>query len=192
MAPAACPLCAIPVQDGLVCGSCLRQPPAFDATRAVLSYVFPADRLVQALKYRRRLALAGFFANALAATERPAGAVVLVPMPLHPRRLQERGFNQSAEIGRVLARLWNLPFEADTVERVRDTAPQASTTWVERRANVRGAFRCGGSFSGRTVVVIDDVMTTGATLDELARTLKSQGGAVRVENRVVARTPLPV
>lgn len=191
LASAGCAICAIPVVEAPVCGSCLRQPPAFDASFAALSYVFPADRLVQALKYRQRLALADLLAAALARGPRPDGNAILVPMPLHARRLQERGFNQAAEIGRRLARLWGLPFEADAVERVRDTPPQASLPWLERRANVRGAFTCGRSFSGRTVVVIDDVMTTGATLDELARTLKSRGGAVRVENRVVARTPLP-
>lgn len=186
----ACPVCAIPVQDGLVCGSCQRTTPAFDATVAALPYVFPADRLVQALKYGNRLALAPFLASLLEAFAPPAEDAIVVPMPLHPRRLRERGFNQAAEIARPLARAWGLPFDAAAVERVRDTPPQASLPWLERRLNLRGAFRCRGEFAGRTVVVVDDVMTTGATLDELARTLKSRGAA-RIVNRVVARTPLP-
>lgn len=188
---AACPVCAIPSGEDLVCGSCQRVEPAFDATAAALPYVFPVDRLVRALKYGRRLALARFLSGLLEPLAPLAGADVVVPMPLHPARLRERGFNQAAEIARPLARAWGLPFETASVERVRDTAPQASLPWLERRRNLRGAFRCHGSFEGRTVVVIDDVMTTGATLDELARTLKSHGAA-RVENRVVARTPSPV
>lgn len=187
-----CPVCAIPVVGGLICGRCQRQAPAFDATTAALSYVFPVDRLIRALKYRHRLAVAGFFAQVLLPLAPPEGPpAVIVPMPLHLTRLRQRGFNQAAEIARPLARAWGLPLELNGVWRVRDTAAQASLPWTERRVNMRGAFRCDVSFRGKTVVVIDDVMTTGATLDELARTLKSHGAA-RVENRVVARTPLPV
>lgn len=190
--PRACPVCAIPVvDDGGPCGRCQCLPPAFDASAAALSYVFPVDRLIRALKYRHRFAVSAFLAQVLHPLMRPADPAVVVPMPLHERRLRERGFNQAAEIARPLARAWGLPLELGAVRRVRDTAPQVSLPWAERRVNMRGAFRCDVSFGGKTVVVIDDVMTTGATLDELARTLKSHGAA-RVENRVVARTPLSV
>lgn len=191
MLAAVCPVCAIPSGEDLICGSCQRTQPAFDATVAALPYVFPVDRLVQALKYGRRLALTRFLSGLLEPFAPPRGPAVVVPMPLHPARLRERGFNQAAEIARPLARAWGLPFDTDAVERVRDTAPQATLPWLERRRNMRGAFRCQGSFAGRTVVVVDDVMTTGSTLDELARTLKSHGAAC-VVNRVVARTPSPV
>lgn len=188
---AVCPVCAIPSGEDLICGTCQRTRPAFDATAAALPYVFPVDRLVQALKYGRRLALTRFLSGLLEPFAPPQGAAVVVPMPLHPARLRERGFNQAAEIARPLARAWGVPLLIDAVERVRDTAPQATLPWLERRRNMRGAFRCNGSFAGRVVVVVDDVMTTGATLDELARTLKSHGAAC-VVNRVVARTPSPV
>ena len=186
--PPACPICAVPSAAGAVCGRCLRAPPAFDATHAALAYGFPLDRIVQALKYRHRLAIAGFFAGLLEPLGPPQGASLILPMPLHVRRLRERGFNQAVEIARPLARAWRLPLELRAVERAMHTAPQVSLPWSARSVNMRGAFRCDGSFAGRTVVVVDDVMTTGATLDELARTLKRHGAA-RVENLVVARTP---
>ncbi|BAL23331.1 ComF family protein [Azoarcus sp. KH32C] len=186
-----CPVCAIPVKGGAVCGSCQREPPAFDASVAALSYLFPADRLLQALKYGGRLAVSQLLAQLLLEWVAPAEEAVLVPMPLHERRLRERGFNQAVEIARPLARAWKLPLELEAVRRVRDTVSQATLPWSRRRVNMRGAFRCDTSFAGKTVIVIDDVMTTGATLDELARTLKASGAA-RVENCVVARTPSPV
>jgi len=186
----ACPVCALPTADGGCCGRCQSEPPAFDATRACFAYEFPVDRMVQALKYRHRLGVAGFFADALLALGVPAESAVLLPMPLHVQRLRERGFNQAVEIARPLARAWALPMMLAGVTRTMDAAPQASLPWQERQANVRGAFRCDESFAGRTVIVVDDVMTTGATLGELARTLKRRGAA-RVENLVVARTPPP-
>lgn len=185
----ACPACALPLAEaGVSCGACQREPAAFDATVAAFTYRFPVDRLVQALKYSGRLALAGWFAERLAVAPPAAERVVLLPMPLHPARLRTRGFNQSAEIARPLARAWGVPLELDAVRRVRDTRPQAALPWSARRVNMRGAFRCERSFAGVCVVVVDDVMTTGATLDELARVLKAHGAA-RVENRIVARTP---
>jgi len=170
-----------------VCGTCLNRPPHFDATLALWRYEFPCDRLVQALKYRAQLALAGFFARSLASRPLPEFDVLL-PMPLHPRRLAERGFNQALEIARGLAR--NLgPIEPRGVLRVKNTPPQAELPYEERAKNVRGAFLCKLDLSGARVAVLDDVMTTGATLNELARALK-RAGATRVENFVIARTVL--
>lgn len=179
----------MPTPEAAVCGRCLRDPPAFDATGAAFAYRFPVDRMVQALKYRERLALAGFFADALRPF-RPSGDALIVPMPLHRRRLRERGFNQAVEIARPLALAWGLPLVLSGVMRAVHTAPQASLPWKARSVNIRGAFRCDVPFDGKTVIVVDDVMTTGATLDELARTLKLRGAA-RVENLVIARTPPP-
>jgi ComF family protein len=171
------------VADGLVCGRCLRAPPAFDSTHALYDYVFPADVLVRAFKYHHRLALARFFADA--AEDLPE-IDVLVPMPLHPRRLSERGFNQALEIARPLARAAGLPLVQEGVVRERYTPPQAMLDREARLANPRGAFASRCRFDGLRVMVVDDVMTTGASLDALARCLKAAGAAT-VHNFVLAR-----
>jgi ComF family protein len=186
--PEHCPRCALPTPGGLVCGSCLANPPHFDGTLALWLYEFPCDRLVQALKYRAWLALAPFFARCLVSRRFPA-ADVIVPMPLHPDRLAQRGFNQALEVARGLARRTGAPLDPRGTQRVRNTIPQTELRYEERARNIRGAFVAKVDFSGKTVAVVDDVMTTGATLDELARVLK-RAGAVRVENLVIARSVL--
>jgi ComF family protein len=184
--PESCPRCALPSPAAAVCGSCLNRPPHFDATLALWRYEFPCDGLVQALKYRARLALAGFFARSLASRPLPAVDVIL-PMPLHPKRIAERGFNQALEIARALARHRGRPIAPRGVLRVKDTLPQTDLPYEERAKNVHGAFLCKLDLSGASVAVLDDVMTTGATLNELARALK-RAGATRIENLVIART----
>lgn len=186
--PAAhCPVCALPVPTGDVCGRCLKHPPAFDATLAVWAYAEPADQLIHALKFRARLPLAGWFARELHTLGLPP-CDLLLAMPLHPDRLRERGFNQSVEIGRVLGRLGRLHFDAFGLVRLHDTPPQRGLAWAQRRRNVRGAFAVRTEVAGKHVVVVDDVLTTGASLHEVARTLKS-AGALTVTNLVLARTP---
>ena len=184
-----CPVCALPTPGGETCGACQRKAPNFDATLAPFIYAFPVDRLAQALKYQHRLALAGWLGLQLAAELARHGVRpdLIVPMPLHPRRLSQRGFNQALELARPLARLSGLALDWRLVERNLDAPPQASLPWKARRKNVKGVFLCPGNPAGLHVLVVDDVMTTGATLDELARSLKARGAA-RVTNLVVART----
>jgi ComF family protein len=186
--PERCPRCALPAPRGAVCGTCLANPPHFDGTAALWPYEFPADRLVQALKYRAWLGLASYFARQLARHLLPP-VDLIVPMPLHPARLASRGFNQALEIARVLAALTGLPLASRGTQRVRNTVPQADLLYEERTRNIRGAFAARIDFAGRTVAVVDDVMTTGATLNELARTIK-RAGAAGVQNLVVARAVL--
>jgi ComF family protein len=181
-----CPRCALAAPGGAVCGRCLAEPPRYDATFAALAYAFPGDVLIQALKFRGELALAPLLAEMLRQrTSTDEGIDLVVPVPLSSQRLRERGYNQAAEIARRLRA--RAPLELFLCERSRDTAAQAELPWSERRRNVRGAFRCTRAIPGGTVAVVDDVMTTGATLDEMAATLK-QAGARRVVNWVVART----
>lgn len=186
-----CPRCAMPSASGEACGRCLKRAPHFDATHAVLRYGFPADRVILSLKYGANLPAAAYLAQLLAQSLRHAANArnvdLVLAMPLHRRRLAQRGFNQSVEIGRRVARELDLPFSHAAAVRVRDTPPQADLPLIRRRANVRGAFDCTQTLDGRSVAVIDDVMTSGATVDELAKVLK-RAGAMRVENWVVART----
>jgi len=191
LAGPACPRCALPSQDGALCGRCLARPPAYDATVAALAYAFPADVLVQGLKFRGELALAPLLGQALAA-RLPRGARVdfILPVPLSAVRLRERGFNQALEIARSLAAATGCRLAPQLAERSRETPPQVDLPLDERARNVRGAFSCTQALERAEIAVVDDVMTTGATLDELAATLK-RAGAARVVNWVVARTPPP-
>ena len=188
----ACPRCALPGTSNAECGACLAHPPHYDASCAAFIYAYPLDRLVQALKYGGQLALSSLFARALHQRVGNAEGVDLIaPLPLHPARLQRRGFNQAAEIAKVLSRLSGIDVELDLGRRVRDTAAQTDLPLRERAANMRRAFSCTRNLSGLCIAVVDDVMTTGTTLDEFARALKLSGAA-RVENWVVARTPRDV
>lgn len=179
-----CPRCALDSVDGALCGRCLREPPAYDATSAALAYEFPADALLHALKFRGELALAPLLAGLLAARLGTARVDHVVPVPLSTQRLRSRGYNQAAELARRLGRG---SVTLELCERVRDSGPQSELPYAERQKNVRGAFRCRGALIGARVALVDDIMTTGATLNELARELK-RAGAVHVENWVVART----
>ena len=181
-----CPRCALPSPGAAVCGRCLADAPHYDATVAALAYRFPADTLVHALKFRSQLALAPLMGDLLIDKIRERIDLV-VAVPLSRERLRERGYNQAVEIARHVAKERRVPLELTIMTRERNTQAQADLPWSERARNVRGAFRCERSLDGAAIAVVDDVMTTGATLDELAATLK-RAGAARVVNWVVART----
>ena len=182
----ACPICALPATAGRTCARCISRPPPFDATIAVYDYVFPVGQLVHALKYRTALDLAAWLGARLAECA-GAGWDIVVPVPLHRGRLRERGFNQSLELARPLARR-GIRLLRDGVVRSRATPSQAGLDARARWRNVRGTFDVEADLEGCSVVVVDDVMTTGATLRALALALR-RAGAVRVANLVVARTP---
>ena len=186
----ACPRCALASPGSAVCGACLSKPPPFDATVAAWRYAFPADCVLQAFKYGGRLALAEPLAQAVAQAVRTRNASLpdcLVAMPLAARRQRERGFNQAHEIARRLATYVGMPLVHD-LRRTRDTLPQADLTLHERARNVRDAFEARAGLVGRAVAIVDDVMTTGATLSAAALAVR-KAGAVRVEAWIVARTP---
>jgi ComF family protein len=154
-------------------------------------YAFPLDRVVPRLKYHAQLAIVPMLGSCLAETAsaqpRPD---CLIPMPLHPSRIRERGFNHATEIARAVARQLNLPLDLASSQRIRDTPPQMGLKHDARRKNMRGAFACSGAVEGQHIALIDDVMTTGTSLDELAASLK-RAGAREVSCWVVARALPP-
>ena len=179
-----CRICANPAA-GPLCGICLAKPPHFSRTLAVFSYDFPIDALIQSLKYRENLALSSTFAQMLVqASNSYPRPDFIVPAPLHPVRLRERGFNQATEIARNISR--NAGIALKECSKIRDTPSQTSLPWAERKKNVRDAFSCDFALKSVHVAIIDDVMTTGSTLDELAKTLLREG-AREVSAWVVAR-----
>jgi ComF family protein len=192
--PGACPNCALPLPPaappGWPCGACLRQPPPFDAAYVPLEYAAAVPYLVTGLKFRRHMAnarlLGELLARALADRPGPLPQAIL-PVPLHPARLRSRGFNQSLELARIPARRLGLPLATRCCVRRLATAPQTSLGAQVRAANVRGAFAVLGPLPYSHLAILDDVMTTGSTVAELARVLKS-AGVRRVEIWAAARS----
>lgn len=181
-----CRQCAQPLSTPGLCGRCLAHPPRYDRVYAACRYAYPLDGLIQQAKYGGRLHLLRGLAGLLAACA-PAAADLIVPMPLSAARLRERGYNQALELARLAAIALDAPVEATACIKLRDTAPQSRLPWTERRRNIRGAFVTLAELRGKHVVVVDDVLTTGSTLDELAGSLK-KAGAASVCGWVVART----
>lgn len=183
-----CPVCAAGTEIAELCGRCLSRPPKYDRVKAALEYAHPVDALIVALKYRRSLEAARPLAYCLAqAMEQEDYPDLVIPMPIAPQRLAERGFNQAAEIARLACAEFGIVCTSDIVRRVRGSVAQASLPWGERHKNVRGAFESSATLSGMAIAVVDDVLTTGSTLDELAGVLKKRG-ARSVTGWVVART----
>ena len=173
-----------------MCGACQKQPPAFDAATALLHYQSPVDYLIQRLKFSGELAVAPLLARLLAkkiAARTTALPDLLIPVPLHRERLHERGFNQATELARNLGRRLAVPVEQRLCRRHRHTRPQSLTPPGLRRRNLRGAFGLNGELPAVHVAIIDDVMTTGHTADELSRVLR-RAGAACVEVWIVARS----
>lgn len=183
-----CPVCALPTPTGETCGQCLSDPPFFTRTTAAFGYAFPLDKLIQAMKYGEQLALAYTFAEKLAQRiKMDTLPDYVIAMPLHPAKLRERGFNQSQLLAITIARKLKIALLTNACERVRDTPPQSTLPWKERKKNVRNAFRCNMDLTGKHVALVDDVLTTGASLNSLAEAI-SASGAREISVWVVART----
>jgi len=194
---ARCPVCANPLPpgaDGMPCARCLAACPDFDATVVAADYALPVDSLVLQLKFGGRLAHARLFADLLAMAVQGAPQLarpaLLCPVPLGLERLAERGFNQALEIARPLGKTLGIAVLPQLAWRVQETAAQSSMPHGARQANIAHAFAIPDRalVDGRHIGVVDDVMSSGHTLQELAATLKRHGAA-RVTNYVFARTP---
>ena len=192
----ACKGCGIPLTSGARCGRCLKRPRPFDCVAIPYVYAPPLSQLIVALKFHRQLTaaapLGGLLANHLVMTAAPLPERI-VPVPLHPSRQRARGFNQAMEIARPLSARLGIALAPRLVSRVRSTAPQTALhSPADRRHNLRGAFTINTKRMGdlRHVAIVDDVVTTGATTVELARTLR-RAGAERVDLWSVSRSPEP-
>ena len=187
-----CPRCGLPLSPGQPCPDCPGTPWAIDAIRSLFIMEGTAREAVHALKYHGLRSLAAPLGQLLREylQSRPLPAEVLVPVPLHPRRERWRGFNQAALLAREVGKLSRWPVVEGSLLRYRDSPPQVHARAQERRRNVQGAFRLSDmSLVGKRVLLIDDVCTTGATLDACARTLKD-GGALSVWGLTLAREPM--
>ena len=185
---ALCPSCALPTPAGEVCGRCLKHPPLFTRTTAVFGYAFPLDKLVQSMKYGGQFALAHAFAKKLARRIDKTGLPdCVIPMPLHPAKLRKRGFNQSQLLASRVARELGIELLPHACRRMRDTPSQSALPWKERKKNMRDAFCCDADLAGKRVALLDDVLTTGASLNALAEAVQKRG-AVEISAWVVART----
>lgn len=195
----ACLRCAIPLAEGSLsplCSDCEHRPPLQKRALAPLCYDFPVDHLVAGLKYQRRLdhapELGKILLEAVKAADLPRPDLLL-PVPLHPKRLRARGYNQARELARPLAKHWGIPLETQLVQRQRHTAQQMRLSAASRQNNLEAAFvlnpaRLEQLGSLRHVLLLDDVLTTGATLNAIT-TLLSDAGIPEITHCTLARTP---
>jgi ComF family protein len=193
-----CRRCALKVPDGVrMCGTCVSNPPPYERALAAVDYDHPWDGLITHFKFHGALDLAPALTQRLMAAfeegDMPA-PTLLLPVPLSAERLRERGYNQAWELARRLGRALRCEADAHLLLRVKDTPHQLAFPPEQRAGNVRAAFavepRRLAELRGRSVTLVDDVMTTGATAGEIARVLL-QAGASDVAVWVVARTPRP-
>lgn len=185
----ACPICARPVRQVGTCASCLQHPPAFARARVPFVYAFPVNRLLHRLKYQDVRCHARLLGELAGRTLRRVRRLpqAIVPVPLHRRRLRTRGFNQAEEIAAFVGRASGVPIRRTLCVRCRDTPPLWPLSATERRKLLAGAFDCAERPPAR-VAVFDDILTTGATADALARVLL-RAGAQEVEVWAIARSP---
>jgi ComF family protein len=188
----ACVRCALPLHHSdtsSLCGRCLRRSPYFDRSVVPFKYAYPLDHLIRGLKFRERLSYGRVCGSLFAQVWRAHCSEppdILVPVPLGERRYRTRGYNQAQEIARTISRALAIPVRKDLVQRVRETSEQVGLKRKERRRNVRGAFVVSKALDAKRVAIVDDVVTTGSTVNEIARVLR-RAGAEHVEVWAIAR-----
>ena len=190
-----CVSCALPLAEDInnevLCGSCIQKAPAFDYAHSLFRYEGDVIRLVHQLKFGEKIGFSRtigemLLMQLLKTNEKPD---CILPVSLHKSRLRQRGFNQSIEISRVLAKNLVIPIEHTAVVRHRSTAAQSGLNAKQRQKNIKGAFSVVAKLNYKHVLIVDDVMTTGATVNELARVLK-KNNVERVGVLSIARAPL--
>lgn len=189
-----CPVCAGVSVDGQVCGRCLKSPPAFDLTQVAFFYRPPIVELIHDLKYHRQTAnarlLAELYLEELASQLLDWRIEAIIPVPVHPLRRRERGYNQAELLAKILAGRLGLPVVRNAVRRVKNTPSQTHLDVDERQRNLRQAFAVDAQkLNGlKRLAIVDDVMTTGATIQSLAKQLKQQSDAEFIAAWVIAKT----
>ena len=189
-----CQRCALPLpmaEPARLCGRCLRRPPPQCSAQAVFLYADPIDRLLARLKFSADLAAGAGLATHLAERAKAIDATKfdrLLPLPLHPRRERERGYNQVSELLRGCPPAWKRRLRADLLQRTAYRGPQSDLSAGQRRRNVRGTFAAAPSVAGQRVLLVDDVITTGSTMSEATRCLLA-AGATEVHWLALARAP---
>lgn len=177
-----CPRCAnfLPNLTTNLCGECLRKSPPFERTHTLFLYRNPVSHLILQLKFHHRLAVARAFAYILLEKiplwyKDQRLPDLLIPVPLHPSRLRQRGFNQALELARPLSRQLHIPLDKKGLVRHKATSPQSGLSAKERKKNIAQAFATHRKYTGLTIALIDDVVTTGHTIKECCKLLKKQG-----------------
>jgi ComF family protein len=183
-----CQFCALPIDTGTICGQCLSHRPIQQRSLSLFAYAHPVDRCVAAFKYQQQLGFTKLFAEQFLShvdlTEPLPDC--LLPIPLHPKRLRQRGYNQSLLFAKALAKQLDISVAPKLLTRVNDTPPQTQLSFQQRRKNIRGAFACQQTELPHHVAIVDDVMTSGSTVSEAATVLRRQGVEI-IEVWTIAR-----
>jgi ComF family protein len=184
-----CGICSKPLPSLGICGPCLLTKPPVDKTISALKYLYPADGLIKKIKYNHKFstlsALTLLLSNRIVVTSSELPDIML-PIPLHFSRFYKRGFNQSTEMCKNLSYLLNMKYDDRLIRRSRNTLPMHTLNPAQRKSNIRGAFKVRHHFNYKSIAIVDDVVTSGATGYELAKLLKSKG-VQRVELWSLAR-----
>lgn len=174
----ACRNCAYPLPDSTYfkCGQCIKNPPSFDTAYIAYRFEEPLRSLLLRFKYHNSLYLGAFLSQLMinAIPQTTMSSQCLIPVPMHPGRLKKRGFNQAVVLTRLLARRLNLPYDLESCTKIINTAPQASLDGKQRQTNLRKAFHTK-PLPYQHIILVDDLLTTGSTANEVAKTLKKSG-----------------
>ena len=185
-----CQRCAMPIAHGQYCGQCLIKPPIRHHTKSLFRYTSPLDELIGDMKYHDQLHLINYFGIQLSAylqqqnTPKPT---LLIPIPLHPKKLRLRGYNQSTELAKTLSKQLNIPLDSNNLIRTKNTLPQTQLPYNKRKQNMNSAFQYRHKGLPKHIALIDDVLTTGHTADMAAKVCLKHG-AKTVEVWTIART----
>lgn len=184
----ACPRCAMPTPQSQLCGQCISSPLEQDISFSLFSYSEPIDRLIADFKYHDKLYLSALFASLMAdKLLKKTLPQCLVPIPLHPKRLRQRGYNQSLELAKSLSKHLSIPVTNNLLSRSKNTVPQASLPFKQRKNNIKQAFKLTNSNIPSHIAIIDDVLTTGHTANAAVMLLR-KAGVETIEVWTIART----